>query len=190
MPRGCDAPACRCRGSPGSGRGGRPASARRERPACPPRRECVPSCRTNATMSTPGGSAISPCDEPHEQVVDLVGLGLRLGLGDAAEGEDALLAAGRRRRSRVAAVPFLMRGHVARLSRQCHPNATGRPYQFLTRAVGNLSGIAISLVPAVGIEPTRGFPPEDFKSSASAFPPRRRDLQPDAFAQSKKHYTR
>ena len=37
----------------------------------------------------------------------------------------------------------------------------------------------VSPIPAVGIEPTRGLPPEDFKSSASAIPPRRQDF--DAF---------
>ena len=72
-----------------------------------------------------------PLAEPHEQIIDLVGLGLRLGLGDPAEREGALLPLVSKKIA-VAAVPLLERCHVACLSGNATPMRRGGSYQILT----------------------------------------------------------
>jgi len=50
----------------------------------------LPSCCTKSTIPTPSGRAIALL-EPHQEIVNLGRLGLRIDVGDAAEDEDELL---------------------------------------------------------------------------------------------------
>ncbi|MGO9109747.1 MAG: hypothetical protein ACLP9L_10975 [Thermoguttaceae bacterium] len=70
-----------------------------------------------------------PLRESHEHIINLIGLGLRLGLGDAADGENPLFPLVLEEDS-VAAVPVLERCHVARLSANATPMRRGKSYQF------------------------------------------------------------
>ena len=77
-----------------------------------------------------------PLRESHEQIINLVGLGPGLGLGDAADREGPLLPLVIEEDA-VTAVPVLEGCHVACLSGNATPMPRGESYQVLTKSPGN-----------------------------------------------------
>ena len=99
------------------------------------------------------GGSTSPLADPHEQEVDLVGLGPRLGLVHLADGERLPLSAVAD--LAILAVAFFWTVTIG-VSR-CQGYASSMTAEELQKMrILHYSRIAITLMPAVGFEPTRG----------------------------------
>jgi hypothetical protein len=94
----------------------------------------APSFRTNDTMSVAGGREISPLPQPHQQVIDLGGLGLGLDPSDLTESECTLLPLVVEYDA-ITAVSLLKRGHVPPQLGDASPMRLEYSYQALTKGL-------------------------------------------------------